>query len=307
MVIAILAAIHTMTSRAQFLKTLVNNMKQNVTNKAAGKSAQTTGKQDSSAQSKSSYDSTYLTQLLAKTNKPKPSISPADSAAAIKSFMTATGGSGLLLQYHVIYTFKGKNNKDSTSSDTLSTAITDGHNIHSDLGMLAMRMQVLGHAGLPRYSIVLYPESKTYIFNIIDTAAINSGGGMTYQVTKVGNETISGYHCIHSKMTIISGGQKPGTTEDIWSSTDVPGYATIEKMMTNQNATPKMMQALDQAGCGGTFVKVEIQAKAFSMEMLLITANRKTFPASMFQIPAGYTLTSNENIFANMMQRQRQK
>jgi len=231
--------------------------------------------------------------------KPKPSISAADSAAAIKAFMTSTGGSGLLYQYHVIYTFKGKNNKDSTSSDTLSTAITDGHNIRTDLDLLGTRMQVLGHAGMPRYSVRVFPDSKTYIFNIIDTAAINSGGGMVYQVTKVGNERVLGYNCIHSRMTIYPAGVKSGgTTEDIWTSVDVPGYADFRNLALNQNVTPKMMQALEQAGCGGSFVKAQMQSKIISMDMQLIAAERKNFPAAMFQIPPGYTQKSSANPFA---------
>ena len=57
---------------------------------------------------------------------------------------------------------------------------------------LAQGCEVLGHAGMPRYSVRLFPDSKTYVFNIIDTAALNSGGGMVYQVAKVGNETCFG-------------------------------------------------------------------------------------------------------------------
>ena len=285
--ILLMAAAIPLSSDAQLLKNLVNNMKQNVTNKPATGA----GKPDSTSKTKAAYDSTYFTQMMAKANKPKPSISAADSAAAIKNFMTGTGGSGLIYQYHIVYIFKGKNNKDSTVSDTLSTVITDAHNAHSDLGMLGTRMQVIGHAGMPRYSILLYPDTKSFVFNIIDTAAINSGGS-TYQVTKVGNETVLGYNCIHSKMTTITAGQKVGITQDIWTSTAVPGYADLKKMTINQNVTPKMMQALEQAGCGGSFVKMDMQAKGFSMDMQLITADRRNFPASMFQIPAGYTQTN---------------
>lgn len=253
-----------LTSGAQMLKNLVNNMKPGT---AYG--------------------------------KPKPSISPADSAAAIKSFMSSTGGSGLLYQYHVIYTFKGKNNKDSTSSDTLSTAVTDGHNVCTDLDLLGTRMQVLGHAGMPRYSVRVFPDSKTYVFNIIDTTAINSGGGMVYQVTKIGNERILGYNCIHSRLTIYAAGVKSGgTVEDIWTSVDVPGYADLKKLALTQNVTPKMIEALEQAGCGGSFVKAELQSKVISMDMQLITAERKNFPASMFRIPPGYTQKSYANPFA---------
>jgi hypothetical protein len=269
--LALMTATVPVSSDAQVLKNLLNNMKQPGASKASG-------------QPGPSYSHV------------KPSISPADSAAAIKNFMTGTGGSGLLYQYRLIYTFK-RNNKDSTSSDTLSTAITDGHNVCSDMGMTGMRMQVLGHAGMPRYSIILYPESKTFVFNIVDTAAINSGGGMTYQVVKVGNETVSGYNCIHSKLTISAGGQTTGVAEDIWTSTGVPGYTVLKKMMLNQNVTPKMMQALEAAGCDGSFVKMDMQSKAFSMEMLLVTAGRRDFPASMFEIPAGYTQAANLNRF----------
>jgi Domain of unknown function (DUF4412) len=261
--LALMTAAVPVSSDAQVLKNLLNNMKQPGVSKAPGQPGPT-------------YPSA------------KPSISPADSAAAIKSFMTGTGGSGLLYQYHVIYTFKGRNGKDSTISDTVSTAITDGHNVRSDLGTTGMRMQVLGHAGMPRYSVILYPERKTYVFNIIDTAAINSARGTTYQVVKIGNETVAGYSCIHSKLTIFAGGQKSGITEDIWTSTGVPGYADLKKLMLNQNITPKMMQALEVAGCDGSFVKMDMQSTAISTEMVLIAAGRKDFPASMFQIPAGY-------------------
>jgi hypothetical protein len=265
--IIIMASALPQLSRAQLLKTLMNNVKQN--------------------------------QLMAKTNQSKPSISPADSAAAIKSFMTGTGGSGLLYEFRVSYTFRQKG-KDSTSADTLSTAITDGHNIRNDMGMSGMRIQVLGHAGLPRYSILLYPQSKTYVLNIIDTAAINSRNGPGYQVTRIGNETVSGYKCIHSKLTMVTTSQKSGITEDIWTSTDVPGYATLEKLMTVQNVTPKMMQALDQAGCGGFFVKLGMQSSGFSMDMQLIMADRRNFPASMFQIPAGYSPAGKVNLLSKI-------
>lgn len=272
--LALMTAMVPVSTDAQMLKNLVNNMKTGAPNKSTGQPGTLYGKS-------------------------KPSISPADSAAAIKAFMTSTGGSGLFYQYHVVYTFKGKNNKDSTSNDTLSTAVSDGHNMCADLGLLGSRMRVLGHAGMPRYSVRVFPDSKTYVFNIIDTAALNSGGGMVYQVTKVGNERVLGYNCIHSRMTIYPAGVKSGgTTEDMWTSVDVPGYAELKKLALNQNVTPKMMQALEEAGCGGSFVKMEMQSKIISMDMQLITAERKNFPASMFQIPQGYTLKSSTNPFA---------
>jgi hypothetical protein len=165
-------------------------------------------------------------------------------------------------------------------------------------------MEVLGHAATPKYSIMLYPESKTYQFNIIDTSAINRDQ-TTYQCVKVGNETVQGYNCTHSKLTTIVNGSKTTITEDIWTSADVPGYAAMKKMMTISNVTPKMMVALEQAGCGGFFVKMTMQSKEMSMDMLLVQAARKSFPDSMFQLPSGYTQASPMGMFGNLMMQQK--
>ena len=300
-VIFLAGALHPFSTNAQFFKNLVNAATQSATNHAANKAVPASGKPDSTA-AKSGMDSARLAQLLAgmsNPNKGKPSVSPADSAAAIKSFMTATGGSGLFYQYHVIYDFTTKQ-KDSTVSDTMSMAISDSRNAHVEFGLLGMKMATLGHAGMPKYSITLYPKNKTYVLNIIDTAAINAAGGQTYTVTKIGNETVQGYSCIHSKLTVNSG-KTAQITEDVWTSTSVPGYTQLEKMMTVQNVTPKMLQALEQAGCAGFFVKMTMQSKSISMSMLLVTADRKTFPASMFEIPSGYTQGSSMSMLLGMM------
>lgn len=298
--ILVMAAALPQSSHAQFFKNLVNAATQSATNHAANKAVP--GKPDSNA-AKSGYDSARMAQLMAGLNRPKPSISPADSAAAIKSFMTGTGGSGIQYRYHVTYDFK-RNQKDSTISDTMSMAFTESRNAHVEFGMLGMKMVTIGHGNTPRYSIFLYPDSKTYNLNIVDTAAINAAGGQTYKVTKIGNETVAGYNCIHSKLTIITGiGRTSEVTEDMWTSTAVPGYAQLEKAMTVQNVTPKMLQAMDQAGCGGFFVKMQVLSTSMSMVMLLIDAEHKTLPASLFEIPAGYTQANNTNMMANMLRK----
>jgi Domain of unknown function (DUF4412) len=268
--LALMIAMIPASTDAQILKNLVNNMKQPGADKASGQ------------------PSPGMTYHRPGTG---PAISPADSAAAIKSFMTGTGGSGLFYQYRVTYHYTIKK-RDSTVIDTMSLAITDGHNIRTDLGSSGASMDVLGHANQPRYSIRLFPDRRAFVFNIVDTAAVNSGGGMVYQVAKAGNESLLGYNCIHAKLTIFPAGVKNGgTTEDIWTSADVPGYTTLKNLSAVQGVTPKMMQALEQAGCGGMIVKVNVVSTVISMEMVLLTATRKSFPDAMFSIPAGYTET----------------
>jgi hypothetical protein len=235
-------------SDAQLLKNMVNNMKNNNGNRQGGRA-----------------------------------VSPADSAAAITSFMTGTGGAGWLYQYRVAYTIAIKN-KNSVSTDTTSTELTDTHNARTDLGA---HVAVIGHAGMPRFSVTLHQDSKTYTLNVIDTAAMNGSRGNTYQVTKVGNETVQGYNCIHARMTTVNAG-KPLLTQEIWTSKDVPGYALMKRLTTLQNLTLPMLRALEQAGCDGMFVKMTMQGPNYSMDMQLIDAERKTFPDAMFQIPPGY-------------------
>jgi hypothetical protein len=314
LVVVISAAVCPTGLRAQFLKNLVNNVKQNMANKATGNTTNTTGKPDSAAKVNGA-DSAMLAGIMAKMSAAgKPVPMTAEDSAAVRSFMTASGGSGMLYQYQTRYDFKGKT-KDSTVVDTMSTAISDAHNTHVDIDMLGMKMTVIGHAGQPKYSVMLYPGMKSYKLNVIDTAAIN-GGNQTFTITRVGTETVAGYSCIHSRLTIATGKDKNATvTEDIWTSNAVPGYAQMKKMMSNQHVTPKMLQAMEQAGCDGMMVKVQLQtapqqqaqSMQFSMNMVLITAGRRDFPASMFEIPAGYTAMNTQNMFTNMMMQQQQK
>ena len=295
------------TGRAQFLKNLMNNVTQNIGNKAAGNAAGTKGKHDStSAAGKSGPDSAMLAQMMAGNSKPKV-MTAADSAAA-KSFMTATGGSGMLYQYRVAYDFK-RNGKDSTLVDTMSSAYSNGYT-HVDMDMMGMGMQLLGHTNQPKYTVVLYPQSKSYLLNIVDTAVLHADK-MTYTVTRIGTETVAGYSCVHAKLSIVTTGRKTPIVEDIWTSTAVPGYEEMKKLMTvqNRNISTKMLDALDQAGCGGYPVKMTMQQTGgtnpkdltISMDMVLITAARRSFPASEFEIPAGYTPYSQQSMMENIM------
>jgi hypothetical protein len=303
--IAVLIIVHSfpMASHAQFLKNLMSSVNQSIQNKAGNKAAnQVAGKPDSTAKtgtgSSTMPDSNFMAKMMASMAKPKPSISPADSAAAIKAFTTATGGSGLYYAYKLTerITIKGK---DSTIMDTMATSIAESGNSRSEFGLFGGKMVTLGHFGQTKYSMSLDIRNKTYWLNIIDTAAINHDNE-NYQVTKVGPETVGGYHCIHSKLTLNFGGKTP-IVEDIWTSTEVAGYAGIKKWMSVRNVTPKMIQALDQAGCGGFFVQMTMKSPTFSMDMLLIDVAHKSFPASLFEIPPGYTQSNNGSMFLEMM------
>ncbi|MEP6750427.1 MAG: DUF4412 domain-containing protein [Bacteroidota bacterium] len=230
-------------------------------------------------------------------------VSKADSVTAIKSFMNAKGGSGYYYQYITTVT-----SKRGTNSDTSNRYFTSGGEGRSEMNLTAMMgvkggntLVTLARADLRRFSLTLDASDKTYSLNVIDTSLINSTHA-NYQVTKIGNETVQGYNCIHAKMvsTMGSGMFSSTSTMDIWTSAGVPGYALIQRTMTAQNITPAMIKALDQAGCNGFFVKITTQGKDASMNMTLVKAQSKSFPASMFDIPAGYK-ESDENMMFHQM------
>ena len=158
-------------------------------------------------------------------------------------------------------------------------------------GTVTPKFVNIGRVTEPTYSVMLDAGARTYSLNIIDTAFLHSGIEK-YQVTRIGAESVAGYSCIHSRIvtTTGSGAFKSTSTMDLWTSTSVPGYATYSKLVTFQSSTGGMLGALNKAGAGGYLVKLTAgDGKEYSMTMLLIKAQQGSFPASLFEIPGGYS------------------
>jgi hypothetical protein len=323
---------------AQFLKKILNSVKQTSQNNVNSKADSATnsaidgvagGGQKNTTNTSSNADTAAMGGVLgafAKAAKDNPNdtsmsdllgkslgnltggggVSAADSVAAIKSYTTATGGSGIYYEYSIESTTK----EHGTVKSTSKMYLTNNGEGRSEMNLAAMMgvsngtaLVVVGRMQQPHYSIIVNDASKEYSLNVIDTALINSVH-QKYQVTKLSNETVNGYNCTHAKMvsTTGSGMFKSSTTEDIWTSADVPGYDLLKKATLQQNVTPAMMKALNDAGCGGFFVKMQSGDKNYSMTMQLTKAEKQSFPASLFKIPNGYTESKSNLMFGNMMQ-----
>ena len=225
-------------------------------------------------------------------------ISAEDSAAVIKGYTRATGGSGL----HYEYAMTMSGNK-STTKDSTELYFTQGGEGRSEMGIpmpgVHMKKMInIGHVNQPGYTIMLYTESKTYSLNILDTSLMIKSEE-TYQVTRIGTETIRGYPCVHSKIVTTSGSGrfKFSSTMDVWASTAVPGYSLYKKMTSLQTTKTGMLRALDNAGGGGVFVKWVVSGNDYSMEQILVRAEEKSFPASFFRIPSDYTESKNNSVY----------
>lgn len=321
--------------RAQFFKKILDNVKQTAQNKANSKAGQTTDKaidkvlEPGSGKSGSAttggagnmpVDTTGVSKVLgafarAAAEDPNDTsaaditmkalrkltggddVSAADSAAAIKAFMTGQGGSGVYYQTLTTMVTRSK----GTSKDTSLFYFTNGGEGRMEMhipipGMKTGKMIILGRIALPRYSMNLNETAKTYSLNVIDTALIN-GSKDEYTATKVGEETVCGYHCMHAQLTGKS--RLSQTKMEVWTSTAVPGYNLYKQLITMSKITPDMLVALDKAGCTGYIVKMTTGDKEYSMTMELMKAEVKNMPATLFYIPPGYKL-SDEGLIGSM-------
>lgn len=339
-IIFFVSLVYSNFTHAQFLKKIINDVKQtgqnraddkvnDATNKAIDKIGSGTQKKSTGNSNSSNADTTAIGGVLgafAKAAQDNPNdtsaadltmkalgnltggggVSAADSANAIKIFTTANGGSGIYYEYAI-----DANTKQNGVTRSVSKMyLTNNGEGRSEMNLAEMMgaknasaLVGIGRINQPHYSVMLDDASKEYSLNVIDTALINNNFEK-YQVTKIGNETVNGYNCVHAKLTSTmgSGMFKSSTAMDIWTSVDVPGYELFKKAMVQQNVTPAMMKALDDAGCGGFLVQMKSSSKDYSMTMQLTKAEKQSFPSSMFKIPDGYTESKSNLMFGNMMQ-----
>jgi hypothetical protein len=224
-------------------------------------------------------------------------VSKADSAAAIQLFRTSQGGSGVYYESTTTVTSKKKGAQKDTSMMYLTRSGEGRMEMSIPIpGVKTDRMVILGRAGQPRFSMSVDDAEKTFSLNVIDTALVNSGAN-EYTATRIGEETVAGYHCVHSKLTSRS--RFASTAMDVWTSTSVPGYDLFKRLMSVSKMTPSMLAALDKAGCSGYFVKVVTGSGDYTMTMELIRAQEKNLPASLFRIPDGYK-ESDEGVLGPM-------
>ncbi|HTJ10492.1 MAG TPA: DUF4412 domain-containing protein [Dinghuibacter sp.] len=158
---------------------------------------------------------------------------------------------------------------------------------------------LLGDSHTPTETIELDDAAKTFTRNHIDTAAMGvSRMRSNSVVTRIGDETWLGFHCVHARIisTIKMGGFfSIVDTVDIWKSNDVPmqpGFRHwMEKFQARENASafsPEVAEKLKQMGCEGLFVRLESRGKDSHTVTALSKVERRDLPAGMFKVPEGY-------------------
>ena len=172
-------------------------------------------------------------------------------------------------------------------------------------GKPSLILEGIADGNNPTQTILIDDSAKTYSIHKNDTSATNQADNIltqhtTYSVNKIGNETIQGLSCVHGqiiKTVNLSGvqGFMNGTdTIDIWSTKDIPIPAALVKGFSKGMGiayTNDVADKLVQMDCVGFPVKLQMHGKDASMLMQLTKISHDNFPASLFEVPAGYKQT----------------
>ena len=113
----------------------------------------------------------------------------------------------------------------------------------------------------------------------------------TWNVKKLGKESVNGYSTEH---VLLTRAEDAKSEQELWTSKDVSGlsYESMRGLMRRGNQSDEgMMKALRDAGVDGFVVKMVTREKgnpAPLATMELTKVEKKSLPASLFEVPAGY-------------------
>jgi hypothetical protein len=114
----------------------------------------------------------------------------------------------------------------------------------------------------------------------------------TWSVKRLGTEKVNGYTAEH---VLVSRAEDSKTEQELWTSKDIAGlnYESMRGLFRRGNAGDEgMMKALRDAEVDGFVVKMITREKGNPVPvatMELTKVEKRSLPASLFQIPADYT------------------
>ncbi len=225
------------------------------------------------------------------------------SVAGATDNSSASTNSGDDMYYELTTTSSGKDNTINMTTKMFvsskgkmrsETYIYNSANRDKNLAPIVS----IGRSDKPDESIIIDDSAKTYSVNHIDSTDLNSGFKTESTATKIGEEKILGFNCVHAKIISnkkIGGFFNETDTIDLWRSNEVPMQASVKDLMDrfesktgNSMYSQSAADQLKQMGCEGFMVKLTMKSKNVSTMMQLTKAEHRDLPANMFEIPAGY-------------------
>lgn len=162
-------------------------------------------------------------------------------------------------------------------------------------GKMPMKMTTLIRAATPDVVYLINDAQKSY--TEIDTNKTREqlektrGKREPWTVKKLGKETVNGYSCEH---VLITRGDDAKSELEWWTSKDIAGlsYESMRGLMRrNADNDEGIMKAVRDAGADGFAVKMITREKGNLnpvMTMEISKVEKKSVPAALFEIPAGY-------------------
>ena len=164
-------------------------------------------------------------------------------------------------------------------------------------GLLA-NLIVIGSSDKPNETITIDDDKKTYTINHIDADSIKNPLKTQSVATKIGEEKLLGYNCVHARVisnNSLGSFYKSIDTTDIWRSNDIPvqeKFKALLKRFESKNGSfmysTVIAGQLKQMGCDGFMMKLQMRSKDYTMTDELVKVEHRDLSSSLFQVPAGY-------------------
>jgi len=154
-----------------------------------------------------------------------------------------------------------------------------------------IKMTTISKVSEPDRLYSVNDENKTY--SVTDLAKIREGNRemdrVTYTVQRQGSDRVAGIACEKALVTSSKGDQI-----EVCVSNAIAGSSNWLSAMNRQSGHNNWFKSMNEAGLKGFPIRMKFHGAAVGaeIEMELVSLEKKSVPASMFQIPAGYRETS---------------
>ncbi len=168
--------------------------------------------------------------------------------------------------------------------------------MNMQMGPMTVKMVMLQKNATPDLLYQINDGSKTY--SEIDLAKMRELAGQQpdthkYTVEKLGQETILGYKTQHVMVKDKTAEADAGVTTELWTAKDLLDYETFSKLQARRGKAAgqeALVKALKDAGVDGLPLKyIMTTADGSKVTMEVVKADKKSLPATTFEIPEGYT------------------
>jgi hypothetical protein len=167
--------------------------------------------------------------------------------------------------------------------------------MNMQMGAMEMKMVMLQKKDTPDTLYQINDAGKSYTET--DLAKMREMAGQQqdsgkYTVEKLGQENILGYKTQHVLVKENNAGTGKGMTTELWTAKELLDYETFSKMQVRQGRKGgvALAKALKDVGADGLPLKSIVTTEdGGKVTMEVVKVDKKSLPASAFEIPAGYT------------------